>query len=50
MVDQGKLGIDELTEEEYWEVYNVNQHECFDSNANRFMGDLYCERKYGNAH
>jgi hypothetical protein len=41
--------VEDLDEQEYDEVYNVNPHENFDSNADRFLYDLYIERKYPNA-
>ncbi len=36
-----------LTDEEYWAIYNVNQHECFDSNAERYIRDKVTQDLYG---
>ena len=33
--------LDDLTEWEYWDVYNLNRHECFDSNVERYLYDKH---------
>ena len=42
----GVMNVDEMLEEDYQRIYEVNPHETFWSNANRFMIDLENERKY----
>ncbi len=31
---------EDMESETYWELYALNQHECFDSNVDRFVNDI----------
>jgi hypothetical protein len=49
MVDKGITLTWDMTNEQYETIYQVNPHECFGSNADRYMTDIFFERKYRNA-
>jgi hypothetical protein len=46
LVNSGITSIYDITEEQYDKISNLNMHENFDSNANRFMTDLLFSKKY----
>jgi len=46
LVDQGITLTWDMTNEQYNAINNVNPHETFHSNADRFMGDLVTKRMY----